>query len=75
MSGRVSSLEAEVQTLRSAPPAQPSSRTYTVQPGDSLSGIAAQLGLSGWQVLYDANRGTIGGDPDRIYPGQVLLIP
>ena len=29
----------------------------------------------GWQRLYDANVGVIGGDPDRIYPGQVLAVP
>ena len=73
LSGRVTTLEAEVQTLKSAPPA-PSSRTYTVQPGDSLSGIAAQLGLPGWQPLYDANRPMLQ-HPDKIYPGQVLIIP
>ena len=60
-------------------PAQPGTgppgRTYTVQPGDTLSGIAAKLGLGGWQRLYEANVGVIGGDPDRIYPGQVLLVP
>ncbi|MFD0348972.1 hypothetical protein ACFQ0M_28825 [Kitasatospora aburaviensis] len=26
----------------------------------------------GWQTLYDGNRGTVGGDPDLIMPGQVL---
>ena len=29
----------------------------------------------GWQRLYEANVGVIGGDPDRIYPGQVLAVP
>lgn len=45
-------------------------RTYTFQAGDTLSGIAQKLGLSGWQALYEANAGVIGGDPNKIYPGR-----
>ncbi|MDO8617192.1 MAG: LysM domain-containing protein [Dehalococcoidia bacterium] len=56
------------------PPPQ-ADRTYTVQPGDTLSGIAAQLGLPGWQRLYEANAATIGPDPNLIHPGQVLVVP
>ena len=48
---------------------------YTVKPGDTLSGIAAALGLPGWQGLYEANLAVIGGDPNLIRPGQVLVIP
>lgn len=46
---------------------------YTVQPGDSLSEIAQQNALpGGWAALYDANRLTVGADPDLILPGQSL---
>jgi len=48
---------------------------YTVQAGDTLSGIAAALGLSGWQVLYAANERAIGPNPDVIQPGMVLVAP
>lgn len=50
---------------------------YTVQPGDSLSKIAAdQLGdQAAWPKLYEKNRETVGEDPDLIYPGQVLDLP
>jgi len=76
LSGRVGQLEAEVAAIRSTPPvATPPARTYTVQPGDTLSGIAASFGLDGWQRLYEVNAGVIGSDPNRIYPGQVLVIP
>jgi len=76
LAGRVGRLEAEVAAIRSAPPvAAPPPRTYTVQPGDTLSGIAATFGLDGWQRLYEVNADVIGSDPDRIYPGQVLVIP
>jgi len=50
-------------------------RTYTVQPGDTLSAIAKQIYGSGasWRMILEANRTTI--DNGRIYPGQLLTIP
>jgi LysM repeat protein len=49
---------------------------YTIQAGDSLSGIAAALGVrGGWQALYAPNRKVIGPDPDVIHPGTVLVLP
>jgi murein DD-endopeptidase MepM/ murein hydrolase activator NlpD len=48
-------------------------RMYTVVRGDSLSAIAdAQRVRGGWRGLYQANRTTIGTDPDLIMPGQRL---
>jgi nucleoid-associated protein YgaU len=49
---------------------------YTVQPGDTLSGIAqARYGnASLWPRLFEANRDQID-NPDLIFPGQVLRIP
>ena len=73
LSARVGTLEAEVGALKGAVSAPP--RTYTVATGDTLSGIAARLGLGDWRRLYEANRGVIGPDPNRIYPGQVLAVP
>jgi len=53
---------------------QPAS--YAVAPGDTLSGIAAALGVrGGWQALYAANRRLIGPDPGLIRPGAVLRMP
>ncbi|MFI8089818.1 transglycosylase family protein [Streptomyces sp. NPDC086080] len=49
---------------------------YTVVRGDTLSGIAEDERLrTGWRGLYDANRSTIGADPDFIVPGQRLTLP
>jgi uncharacterized protein YidB (DUF937 family) len=50
--------------------------TYTVVPGDSLSGIAQRRygAASKWRVIFEANRNQIK-DPDLIHPGQVLTIP
>lgn len=50
--------------------------TYTVKKGDCLSAIARKLtGSASWQALYEQNKDVIGGNPNLIYPGQVLTIP
>jgi hypothetical protein len=52
------------------------SSSYTVRSGDSLESIADSFGLQGgWSALYDANRQTVGADPDRVVAGQALDIP
>lgn len=50
---------------------------YTVKAGDSLSSIAARfLGQAyRWNEIYELNKSVVGPDPDKIYPGQVLVIP
>ncbi|UED85939.1 transglycosylase family protein [Streptomyces profundus] len=53
--------------------ARPSDGEYRVLPGDTLSHIALEQGVSGgWTVLYQANESVIGDDPDYILPGQRL---
>ncbi|MGV9455206.1 transglycosylase family protein [Streptomyces sp. NPDC003635] len=48
---------------------------YTVVRGDTLSTIADEQDVrGGWQGLYDANRTTVGADPDLILPGQRLAL-
>ena len=55
--------------------ARPAAR-YVVQPGDTLSGIAARFAVrGGWPALYAANRPLIGSDPNTIRPGTVLVLP
>jgi nucleoid-associated protein YgaU len=50
-------------------------RTYTVKPGDTLSGIAKEhLGsANAYMKIFEANRDQLS-DPDKIKPGQVLKI-
>ena len=47
--------------------------TYVVKPGDNLSKIAKAYNTY-WQKIYNDNKNIIGGNPNRIYPGQRLII-
>lgn len=49
---------------------------YEVQPGDSLSAIAKQVtgGKLSYQQIFEANTDQLD-DPNRIQPGQKLVIP
>lgn len=47
--------------------------TYTVQSGDTLSGIGQKYGVK-WQDIFEANRDVLD-NPDLIKPGQELKIP
>lgn len=60
-----------VQALVNQKLAEPASsgRTYAVQPGDTLSGIAAKLGVAQSQIS-----GFHSGNPNLIYPGEVLSV-
>lgn len=57
--------------------AEPELRSYTVRPGDSLSGIAAREMGSGshWRELYEFNRQVIGPNPDGLNEGMTIRIP
>ncbi|MDJ0685693.1 MAG: LysM peptidoglycan-binding domain-containing protein [Alphaproteobacteria bacterium] len=53
-----------------------SDQLVVVQPGNSLWRIARRTLGSGlrYTTVYEANRGQIG-DPDLIYPGQIISVP
>lgn len=52
-----------------------SGKTYTIQNGDTLSGIAKKLNITGgWQRLANANAATIR-NPNLVFAGQVLRLP
>ena len=56
--------------------AQEACSVYTVKPGDSLSGIVkAAYGNNSFQGVWDANRTTIGSNPNLIYVGVQLRLP
>lgn len=62
---------------RGIPPTTTPKRIHEVVYGDYLTKLAQiyygnpQL----WRKIYDANRAVIGPDPNKIYPGQKLVIP
>ena len=60
-----------------AQPDAPLDRLYTVQEGDTLSGIAKKFYDDGskYMVIYEANKDLIGDDPNLIEVGQELKIP
>jgi spore coat assembly protein SafA len=60
-----------VDWFTSEPPPRPQ-RTYVVQQGDTLSGIARRFGVS-LSDLEKANPQIT--NPNRIFPGQVINIP
>ncbi len=67
----------EPQREETTSPAPPAAQSYTVVKGDCLWTIAKRFYGNGskYTVIYDANKSVIGGNPNLIYPGQVLTIP
>ena len=69
--------EAEVVVEEvAADDSEEAGRTYTVKSGDTLWAIAAEMYGSGgkYMKIFEANTNILE-NPDRIKPGQVLLIP
>ncbi|MCU1605128.1 MAG: Peptidoglycan-binding lysin domain protein (modular protein) [Modestobacter sp.] len=56
-----------------AAPQHTTADTYEVKSGDTLSGIAASHGLTGWQTLWQENRNVVP-NPDLIFPGEKLTV-
>ena len=67
-------------TIQPSPPAtdsaQPKTRIYIVQSGDTLSGISKKYygTTAKWQKILDANRSTLK-NPESLAPGMKLVIP
>lgn len=57
----------------------PAGDEYVVQPGDTLSTIAGRLygdvAPGAWRAIWEANRATIGNDPNRLRVGMQLTLP
>jgi len=68
--------QVDDQLTVSAPATTPSATLYTVKRGDTLSAIAKNYYKDGskYPQIFEANRPMLG-DPNKIYPGQVLRIP
>jgi len=50
-----------------------SAHSYTVQSGDTLSGIGQAYDVD-WHKIYVTNEKVIGSDPNLIFPGQTLTV-
>ncbi|MDQ2811176.1 MAG: LysM peptidoglycan-binding domain-containing protein, partial [Actinomycetota bacterium] len=61
-------------SARAAMPHAAGTITYTVKPGDTLSGIAEWFSLHGYGALYAANMSVIGANPNLILPGERITI-
>lgn len=72
-----------VGPFQTSPPPSPSpspaatEQSYTVVAGDTLAIIAQRLygDVNLWRRIYDANRATIGDNPDSLRVGAVLRVP
>lgn len=76
-----SDLTADIQApavaaAAAAASSTPSARTYTVQPGDSLSKISKQFygDANKYMKIFEANKDKLS-DPDKVRAGMDLLIP
>src|SRR5258708_30557981 len=67
----------EPATAVPAPAAAPRrGARYVVQPGDTLSGIAAAAAVRGrWPALYTAHPPALRPHPDRLPPRTLLVLP
>jgi nucleoid-associated protein YgaU len=67
---------AAAPAAASGAPSTPARRTYTVQPGDSLSKISKQFygDATKYMKIFEANKDKLS-DPDKIQAGMNLLIP
>lgn len=74
--GTASASVTETRAAQSGP-APETPQTYIVVKGDCLYTIARKFYGDGakYIAIYEANKDVIGGNPNRIYPGQELIIP
>ena len=63
-------------TASAAPAGEAGVRTYKVESGDTLAGIARKYYKNSgqWQKIAEANKGTLS-DPTKLKPGMILVIP
>lgn len=76
MAGNIEGVEAVDTSAVTSPAQTVTVEFYTIQKGDTLSGIAKAFygKASDYPKIFEANREVIK-DPDLIYPGQVIRIP
>ncbi|BFV56615.1 resuscitation-promoting factor protein RpfA [Kitasatospora sp. CMC57] len=63
----------KAETKAPAAAAKSNGGNYTIKSGDTLSKIAAAKGLD-WKTVYSNNASVLGGNPNLIFPGQVISL-
>ena len=68
---------AKARSFPTRAPGQRGVQQATVAAGDSISKIAQRCygDMLLWPVIYDANRATVGANPNLVRPGQTLTVP
>lgn len=76
MAPQAPAVPQEPAATASANPVVSKVETFQVQRGDNLWQISRQLYGAGvrYSTIYEANSDQIR-DPDRIYPGQIFVVP
>ena len=78
VTGNVSGISAvnDKLVLNVPEPVEPEKQYYTVVKGDYLSKISKRVygDAMKYNIIFEANKPMLS-DPDKIYPGQVLVIP
>ena len=74
--GVTDSMIVKVVEAQEVAPVQVEAKYYTVESGDSLSKIAKEIygNANDYNKIFEANKPMLS-DPDKIYPGQVLVLP
>ena len=74
--GNVASVEHVNDQMTVAGASEATARFYTVKSGDTLSKISKEMyrDANQYMSIFEANKPMLG-DPDKIYPGQMLRIP
>ena len=72
----IGEVQLKTKTVGDQPNAK-QARTHIVRPGESLYSIADQYYSNAdlWRIIFDANRTTLGADPDQLEAGEILKIP
>lgn len=69
-----SNIKNKPPALKNIEPSNEEKATYTVRQNDTLTMIGKKTGAE-WTEILALNKNTLKNNPDRIYPGQELLIP
>lgn len=64
---------SETPSPHAEPAAQPAFITYTVQPGDTVSSIAASFGIDPEYIIW--NNPEVEMDPDNLLVGEKIMVP